>query len=74
MTSSPIEAHAPAGRRQKAHQRLEQRRLAHAVVAENADELALVDREADPVEDRNAAVAGAQSLDIEHHAAACLPR
>ena len=69
-----VKAHKPAGRRQEAHQRLEQRRLAHAVVAENSDELALVDGEADPVEDRNAAVACTQPRHIEHHAAACLPR
>src|SRR5216683_2894607 len=69
-----VKAYMSAGRRQKAHQRLEQRGLAHAVMAENSDELALIDGEADPVEDRNAAVAGAQPCHIEHHAAACLPK
>jgi hypothetical protein len=66
--------HAPAGCRQNTHQRFQERRLAHAVVAENADEFALVDGEAHPVEDRNAAIPRSQSLHIEHHAAACLPR
>ena len=69
-----VETDRPAGRRQKSHQRLEQRRLAHAVMAEDSDELADLDGKAHPVEDRNAAVARAQSLDVEHHAAACLPR
>jgi hypothetical protein len=64
----------PAGGGQEAHQRFQQRRLAHAVVAENADELAFTDGEADAVEDRNAAIAGAQCNDFEHHAAACLPK
>src|SRR6201999_3812467 len=36
-----LEAHAPAGRRQKSHQGPEQGGLAHAVVAQDADELAV---------------------------------
>src|ERR1700738_3880222 len=69
-----MQAYQPARRRQESHQRLEQRGLAHAVMPENSDELAIVDREADPVEDRHAAVARTQTLHIEHPAAACLPR
>ena len=37
-----VETDAPAGRRQQADQRLQQRGLAHAVVADDADRLALV--------------------------------
>jgi hypothetical protein len=64
----------PAGRRQKAHQGLEQRGLAHAIMAKNSNELAFLHNEADPVQDRDAAITRAKSLHIEHHAAACLPR
>ena len=69
-----VQAHEPACRRQETHQCLEQRRLAHAIVTEDSNELALVDRKTNPVEDRNAAIARTQPLHIEHHAAACLPR
>jgi hypothetical protein len=69
-----FKADMPAGCRQKAHQRLEQCSLAHAIMAENSDELAFVHNEADPVQNRNATVTRAESLHIEHHAAACLPR
>ena len=51
-----------------------QRRLAHAVVAEHADHLVLADREVDPGQNRNAAVAGVEIVDFKHQAATCLPR
>src|SRR5579871_3091250 len=54
-----VEMHMPAGRRQITHQGAQKRRLAHPVVAEDADKLTLVDREIHPVEDRNAAIARA---------------
>jgi hypothetical protein len=50
------EQNASAGRRQKAHQRFQQCRLAHAIVAQDSDELTFIDGEADPVEYRNAAI------------------
>ena len=68
------EADPAGGRRQDADQRPEQRGLAHAVVAEDADEAALGDREADPGQHRDRAVAGVQVFDLEHHATGCRPR
>ena len=44
--------------RQKAHDRLEQCRLAHAVMAENADDLAVIDMKVDAVQHRYAAIGG----------------
>ena len=55
------EADGPFGQRNLADQRLEQRRLAHAVVAEDADDLVIADGEIDAGEHRNAAIPGVQS-------------
>ena len=63
-----------AGERNLADQGLQERRLAHAVMAEHADHFVLADREVDPGQNRNAAIAGVEIVDFEHHAATCLPR
>ena len=63
----------PAGRGDDAHDGLEEGGLAHAVVAEHADDLPLLDREVDPVQHRHPAVAGAQRLDFEQRAHAPAP-
>jgi len=67
------ERHAPCGRRDEAHQGPHQRGLSHAVVTEDAEELPGFQQDVDAHQDRNAAVAGAQCCDFEHHAA-FLPR
>ena len=61
-----IKADGAVRRRQLANQRAQQGRLAHAVVAEHADDLACPDLQGDPVQDRDRAVAGAQLLDLKH--------
>src|SRR5579863_1515924 len=63
-----------AGERNLADQSLQQRCLAHAVVAEHADHLVLTDRKIDPGQNRNAAIAGVEIVDFKHQAATCLPR
>jgi hypothetical protein len=63
---APFQAQAAADERQIAHQRLQQRRLAHAVVADDADRLAGGNGQAHAVERRNTPVAGADVLRLEH--------
>ena len=58
----------PAGRGHDAHDGLEEGGLAHPVVAEHPDDLALLHREVDPVQHRHPAVPGAQRLDFEQRA------
>src|SRR5260370_40908561 len=56
-----------AGRgRQLADHRLEQGRLAHAVVAQDAHELAVHDLETDPEDDRYLLIAGGEVAHFEH--------
>ena len=57
-----------AGRRQQAHDRAQQRRLAHAVVADDADGFALVELQRHAAQHRHFPVAGMQVGDLEHHA------
>ena len=63
-------------RRQMPHQGTQRRGLAHAVVAENAEILAILKRHVETKQDWNAAVAGSQIADLEKraHAATFLPR
>ncbi len=69
------ELDAPAGRRELADQGLEQRALAHAVMAEHADELACLDAERDVHDDGYLLIARGEVDNIEHRGqAACLPR
>ena len=63
-----------AGQRHLTDQGLQEGSFAHAVVTEHADHFVLADREVDPGQNRNAAVAGVDIADLEHHAATCLPR
>ena len=60
-----LEGDAPAGGPDLPHQRAQQRGLAHAVVAEHAHDLAARDGEIDPVQDRDAAVAGVEAFDLK---------
>ena len=69
-----IDPHRAALRRQQAEQGLEQRGLAGAVGAEQADDLAAADREVDVAADRLARVAEAESLCLEPHAQPWRPR
>ena len=64
-----VERDAPAARRQQADQRLQQRRLAHAVVADDADRLAFVHLQRHAVQHRHVAVAGAELGHVEHEVA-----
>ena len=64
--AAALERHAAAGGADMAGERAQQRRLAHAVVPEHTDEFAASHGEIDPHEDRNTAVAGLQSGDLEH--------
>ncbi len=61
----PFEADLSAGRRQQAHQGLEQGRFAHAVVAEQAEHLVLGKVHRHAAQYGNVAVAGAQLVDRE---------
>ena len=58
-----------ADRRHQSHDRLAGGRAADAVAAEQAHDLALVDREVDALQDVALAVEGMQVADLEHHAA-----
>ncbi len=53
-------------RRHDADQRFHQRRFAHAVAADERDDLALRDREIDAVQDLALAIGGRQIANIEH--------
>ena len=53
-------------RAQQADQAAHGRGLSDAVAPDQADDLALGDRHVDAVQDRRAAVAGAQAGDVEH--------
>jgi hypothetical protein len=53
-----VEQHAPASRAHDAEDRLQRRRLARGVAAEQADQLAGADLERDPFEDPHLAVVG----------------
>ena len=67
----PALAPTPARRRPRssAHQRLQQRGLAHAVVADDAQRLAGLERgERHPVQHRHGAIAGTQIAHLEDHA------
>ena len=68
VTSTPSTTILPPRRRQQAHDGLQQRRLAHAVVADDADRLALAELQRDAVQHRDFAVAGVQVRDVEHDA------
>jgi len=70
-----LELHLSAGGAHSADEGLQKRGLAHAVVAEDAYELALGDCKGDAVQDLDAPVSGGKVGDGEHgHAAACRPR
>ncbi len=69
-----IEPHRAARRRNDAHQRLEERGLAHAVVAEHAENLALRNDDIDALQDRNAAISGAEAADFKQCGHALRPR
>ena len=66
MKFSPRKVIAAAGDRLDAGEAAEQRGLAGAVGADDGDDLAGVDREVDAVQHLDAAVAGAQALDVKH--------
>ena len=63
---SARQADRAGGRRQLAHQGPEQGCLPHAVVAENADDLATIDREGDAGQDRYTSIPRAQARDLKH--------
>ena len=66
-----------AARRQQPHDGLHERGLAHAIVADNSDRLALPELQRDAVKHRDFAVAGLQIRDVEDEAVrldACLGR
>ena len=58
-----------ADRRHQPHDGLAGGRAADPVAAEQADDLALVDREVDALQDVALAVKGMEIADLEHHAA-----
>ena len=58
-----------ADRRHQAHDGLAGGRAADAVAAEQADDLALIDREVDALQDVALAVKGMEIANLEHHAA-----
>ena len=60
-----FEADLPAGRRQQAHQGLEQGRFAHPVMAEQAEHLVFGELHRHAAQHGNIAIAGAQLLDRE---------
>src|ERR1700729_861836 len=64
----------PCGRRNVAHQRTEERGLAHPVVAKDADELPSRDTKTYAPQDRDTAITGSEVADLQHHAAAFFPR
>ena len=64
----PRVADEPSGSGDDSHDGLEERGLAHSVVAEHPDDLPFLDREVHPVQHRNPIVAGAQRLDLEERA------
>src|SRR5690606_13067624 len=57
---------AACGRAELPHQAAHRRRLADAVAADQADDLALPDRKVDALQDRRVTVARAQALDLEY--------
>jgi len=61
-----VDGDAAAARGQDAHQRLEQRGLAHAVAAHYRDDLLLADLEAEVVDHLALAVTGCEIADFEH--------
>src|SRR3984957_6877071 len=64
----------PCGRRNVAHQRTEERGLAHPVVAKDADELPSRDTKTYAPQDRDTAITGSEVADLQHHAAGFFPR
>ena len=64
-----VDHDAAAGRRQQTHDRLQQRGLAHAVVADDAERLALAQLERDAAQHRNMAIAGVQIGDRQEKVA-----
>ena len=65
-----VDRDAAGGRRHQADQRLQERGLADAVVADDADRLARLQLEVDAMQHRHMAVAGAQAGDVEDDVAA----
>ena len=61
-----VERDLAGGRLDPAGDRLEQRRLADAVAAENAEHLAVAHGEVDALDDVARAVVGVQVADVEH--------
>ena len=59
------EGDAAAPRRQKAHDRLEQRGLAHAVLADDRERLGLRQRQADIADDPRRTIAAGQRVDLK---------
>ncbi len=64
----PAKATLPPRRRRQAHHRADGRGLAHAVAAEQRDDLALAHFEVDIEQHLAASVAGLQALNLQHHA------
>jgi hypothetical protein len=64
-----VDRHPARAGRHQADQRLHERGLAHAVVADDADRFAFAQLEGDAVQHRHVAIAGAQAGDVEHDVA-----
>ena len=62
-----VEADLAGGDADEAHDRLQRRRLAGAVAAHQAEDLAGVDGEGEAAQDADRAVAGVEVLDRERH-------
>ena len=66
MVSRAVELRRSVALADDAHDRLQRRRLARAVAAEQRDDLARAHVEIDAVQDVRFAVPGLQALDVEH--------